>query len=75
MEATRRLGVLPAETWFVGDGADEELSGAERAGLLAFRALWFLRRWPHFREEAHYPASVESVDDVLALVARAKEVR
>ena len=58
MEATRRLGVAASDTWFVGDGAQEELSGAEQAGLRAFRALWFLRRWPHFKDEPSSAASL-----------------
>jgi len=41
LRATRRLGVEPATAVFIGDGADNELVGAERAGLRAFRALWF----------------------------------
>jgi putative hydrolase of the HAD superfamily len=71
LEATRRLGVAVAETWFVGDGMHEELSGAEHAGLYAFRALWFLRRWPNFREEPCSVASLAGVGDVLSLVEKA----
>ena len=67
-EATRRLGVAASDTWFVGDGAQEELSGAEQAGLRAFRALWFLRRWPHFKDEPSSAASLASVDDFVALL-------
>ena len=68
MEATRRLGVAASATWFIGDGAHEELSGAERAGLRAFRALWFLRRWPHFKDEPSPAAGLASVDDFVALL-------
>lgn len=68
LEGTRRLGVDVAETWFVGDGMHEELSGAEHAGLCAFRALWFLRRWPNFREEPCSVASLAGVEDLLSLV-------
>jgi putative hydrolase of the HAD superfamily len=71
LEATHRLGVDTADTWFIGDGMHEELSGAERAGLRAFRALWFLRRWPNFREEPCSAASVASVEDVLSLLEQA----
>jgi FMN phosphatase YigB (HAD superfamily) len=39
--------VTPQQALFVGDGADEELEGAHAAGLAAFRALWFVSRWPH----------------------------
>jgi putative hydrolase of the HAD superfamily len=68
MEATRRLGVAASDTWFVGDGAQEELSGAEQAGLRAFRALWFLRRWPHFKDEPSSAASLASVAGFVALL-------
>ena len=40
-KAMRELGVEPATTIYVGDGGDDELAGAERAGLRAFRATWF----------------------------------
>ena len=68
LEASRRLRVDASETWFIGDGADEELSGAAKAGLRAFRALWFLQRWPHFREEPCAAASIATVEDVVNLV-------
>jgi putative hydrolase of the HAD superfamily len=42
--ACRRLDTSPAHTLFIGDGADDELAGARRAGLQARRALWFLAR-------------------------------
>jgi putative hydrolase of the HAD superfamily len=45
--ACRDLAIAPAHTLFIGDGADDELSGACTAGLGACRALWFLSRWPH----------------------------
>jgi HAD superfamily hydrolase (TIGR01549 family) len=71
VEAIRRLAVDVSETWFIGDGGSDELSGAEHAGLRAFKALWFLRRWPHFREEPHSVASFASVDDVINEVDQA----
>jgi FMN phosphatase YigB (HAD superfamily) len=60
-----------SETWFIGDGAHEELWGAEQAGLQAFRALWFLRRWPRFREQPCSVASVATVEDIVGLVDQA----
>ena len=33
--ACERLGVAPAEALFIGDGANDELAGAERAGMRA----------------------------------------
>jgi putative hydrolase of the HAD superfamily len=68
LEATRRLGVDVSDTWFIGDGMHDELSGAERAGLRAFRALWFLRRWPDFREQPCSAKSVASVEEIVRLV-------
>jgi putative hydrolase of the HAD superfamily len=70
-EATRRLQVHVSETWFIGDGADDELSGAMQAGLRAFRALWFLRRWRHFREEPCSAATVATVEEVVSLARHA----
>jgi HAD superfamily hydrolase (TIGR01549 family) len=67
VEAVRRLQVDVSETWFIGDGGDDELSGAERAGLRAFKALWFLRRWPHFRDEAWSVSTFATVEEVVAL--------
>jgi len=68
LEATRRLQVNVGDTWFIGDGLHDELRGAEQAGLRAFRALWFLRRWPNFREEPSAFASVASVEQVVAAI-------
>jgi FMN phosphatase YigB (HAD superfamily) len=68
LEATRRLNVDVSETWFVGDGGDGELTGAEQAGLRAFRAVWFLKRWPHFREEPRSGVSLASLGDLVTLV-------
>lgn len=47
LKAIRELGVEPDTAVYIGDGGDDELAGAEKAGLRAFRADWFSRRWPH----------------------------
>jgi putative hydrolase of the HAD superfamily len=70
-EATRRLQADVSHTWFIGDGGHKELSGAEQAGLRPFRATWFLRRWPHFREESGSIANVATVGEIVSLVERA----
>ena len=67
-EASRRLGVRPEDTVFIGDGADNELAGATQAGLRAFKTLWFLGRWPHFQCD-ETKAGLQSVEDVARLVA------
>jgi HAD superfamily hydrolase (TIGR01509 family) len=43
LRAMGRLRVQPETTVYIGDGADTELTGAEQAGLRAFRATWFVR--------------------------------
>jgi FMN phosphatase YigB (HAD superfamily) len=70
IEATRRLRVDASQTWFIGDGGNDELTGAMQAGLQAFRALWFLKRWPHFRDEPSPGLSVNTTQDVITLVER-----
>jgi HAD superfamily hydrolase (TIGR01509 family) len=64
MEAVRRLQVDVPEACFIGDGGDDELAGAERTGLRAFQALWFLRRWPHWRDEEGSRAAQERLEEV-----------
>jgi putative hydrolase of the HAD superfamily len=66
--ALQRLGVGAAETLFVGDGADDELTGAAEVGLRAFRATWFTggRAQPQSEIAARDLAACR---DVLQLVA------
>jgi putative hydrolase of the HAD superfamily len=71
LEATRRLQVDVRHTLFIGDGADDEFAGARQAGLRAYRARWFRRRWPTFREEQCAVMSLVSVDQVSNLVEQA----
>lgn len=40
------LRVRADETVYIGDGGNDELSGAERVGMTACWATWFLDRWP-----------------------------
>ena len=44
LEATERLGVKPEDALYIGDGGDDELQGAQRAGLRAAQAGWFVSR-------------------------------
>jgi putative hydrolase of the HAD superfamily len=65
LRAVRRLRIQPETTVYVGDGGDNELIGAEQAGLRAFRAAWFVRSssqglpWPE----------LTTCGDVLEIVA------
>jgi putative hydrolase of the HAD superfamily len=66
--ACEELGVEPAEALFVGDGANDELAGAERAGL---RAVLIHRPgeapiWPGLEDWSG--VRVTSVPEVLELV-------
>jgi putative hydrolase of the HAD superfamily len=65
LRAVRRLGVQPATAVYVGDGADDELGGAERAGVRAYRAAWFVRRSP---QKVPWPELTDR-EDVLKSVA------
>jgi HAD superfamily hydrolase (TIGR01549 family) len=42
LHAIERLGVPAQDALYVGDGGDDELAGAERAGLRAARAAWYV---------------------------------
>jgi putative hydrolase of the HAD superfamily len=62
-----RLRVQPHETLFVGDGANDELAGAERAGLQAVQILLYGEpRWP----ESHgwQGRRISAIGEVLELV-------
>ena len=65
LRAVRRLGADPAAAVYIGDGADDELAGAEQAGLRAGRAGWFVRDVP---ENGRWP-ELTSPEDVLKLLA------
>ena len=45
--ALTRLGVRADEALYIGDGGDDELAGAQRAGLRAAQAAWFVSRDLH----------------------------
>jgi putative hydrolase of the HAD superfamily len=65
LRAIHRLRVQPETTLYVGDGGDDELTGAEQAGLRAFRATWFARS---SSEDLSWP-ELTTCEDVLKLVA------
>jgi HAD superfamily hydrolase (TIGR01509 family) len=73
LEAAQRLRVDVSDIWFIGDGQDEELSSAQHAGLRAFRALWFLKRWPHYREASSSAADLSDIEEILTHVDQSLE--
>jgi putative hydrolase of the HAD superfamily len=44
LNALEQLGVNPEDALYIGDGGDDELAGAERAGLRTAQATWFVSR-------------------------------
>jgi putative hydrolase of the HAD superfamily len=64
LRAMHRLRGQPETTVYVGDGGDNELTGAEKAGLRAFRAAWFVRS---SSQGSSWPA-LTTCGDVLKLV-------
>jgi putative hydrolase of the HAD superfamily len=66
--ATERLQVAPTECLFVGDGANDELAGAERVGMRAVCILPPGRREPLWPEARGWEPTITSLGDVLGLV-------
>jgi putative hydrolase of the HAD superfamily len=66
--ACERLGVEPGECLFVGDGANDELAGAERVGIRAVCILPPGRDEPLWPEARGWEPTIRSLPDVLALV-------
>jgi HAD superfamily hydrolase (TIGR01549 family) len=66
LRAIRRLEVQAATAVYIGDGGDDELAGAEQAGLRACRAAWFVRNSP---QKETRPPELARPGDVLKFVA------
>jgi HAD superfamily hydrolase (TIGR01549 family) len=63
--AMHRLEVDPDTAVYIGDGGDNELAGAEHAGLRGYRAAWFVRESPR---QGAWP-ELTACEDVLRLEA------
>jgi putative hydrolase of the HAD superfamily len=66
--ACERLDVRPDECMFVGDGANDELAGAQRVGMQAVCVLPPGRDEPLWREVRGWEPTITSLEDVLNLV-------
>ncbi len=64
LRAVHRLDAKPAATVYIGDGAEDELVGAERAGLRPGRASWYVRNAP---QKGTWP-ELTNCEDVLKFV-------
>jgi putative hydrolase of the HAD superfamily len=67
LHTARALGVSPAECLFVGDGANDELAGAERVGMTSvlFMADGALPPWPEVSD--WQGLRITAIDEVLEL--------
>ena len=65
LRAMRRLGARRGTTLYVGDGAENELAGAGRAGIRSCRAAWFV---PPSSQQRPWP-ELPRCEDVLDVVA------
>jgi putative hydrolase of the HAD superfamily len=66
--ACERLDVRPGECAFVGDGANDELAGAQRVGMRAICVLPPGREEPLWPEARGWEPTISSLPEVLALV-------
>jgi putative hydrolase of the HAD superfamily len=66
--ASERLDVEPRECLFVGDGANDELAGAERVGMRAVCVLPPGRDEPLWPEASGWEPTIRDLREVLALV-------
>jgi len=65
--ACERLGVEPPDCLFVGDGANDELAGAERVGMRAACILPPGREEPVWAEARGWEPTLRELTDVLEL--------
>jgi putative hydrolase of the HAD superfamily len=66
--ALDELGVEPADAVFVGDGANDELRGAERVGMRAVLILRPSQDEPYWEEAHGWQPRITSIPEVLELV-------
>ncbi len=82
LAASERLGLIPEDCFFVGDGSSDELVGARAAGMRPIWATWFMSGWPCDLAVAHEARvaeqQVERADspaDIVAVVRSAIATR
>ena len=66
--ALDELDVEPADAMFVGDGANDELAGAERVGMRAVLILRAGQDEPYWQEARGWQPRITSIPEVLDLV-------
>jgi putative hydrolase of the HAD superfamily len=70
--ACEELGVAPHEALFVGDGANDELAGAERVGMRSVLILRPTQEEPLWEEARGWQPRVTSVPELLSLLEKAR---
>jgi putative hydrolase of the HAD superfamily len=66
--ALDELGVEPGDALFVGDGANDELAGAERVGMRAVLILRAGQDEPYWEEARGWQPRIHAIPEVLELV-------
>ncbi len=66
--ALDELGVEPADAMFVGDGANDELAGAERVGMRAVLILRPEQDEPYWEEARGWEPRITSIPELLPLL-------
>ncbi|MCL1952899.1 MAG: hypothetical protein FWF60_08745, partial [Oscillospiraceae bacterium] len=48
------------DCFYVGDGGSDELNGAQKAGMVPLKALWFIKHFvPNYDADPKFPAFLE----------------
>lgn len=66
--AARRLGIVPGECLFVGDGGSNELAGAKAAGMDAVQTKWYTNLHAKKRETFAVFPSAENPMDIVKFI-------
>ena len=62
--ACERLGIVPTETVFVGDGRSDELQGAAAVGMQPVQARWYYAREIEWNATSEL-SCIDKIDDLL----------
>jgi putative hydrolase of the HAD superfamily len=66
--ATEELGVEPEDAVFVGDGANDELAGAERVGMKAVLVLRPEQDEPYWEEARGWQPRIHSIPEIVSVI-------
>jgi putative hydrolase of the HAD superfamily len=66
--ALQQLGVDAADAMFVGDGANDELAGAERVGMKAVLVLRPGQDEPYWEEARGWQPRIQSIPEIVSVL-------